>query len=339
MESPPPPAIDERDLIGVLAGSWGLEAVGLRYEPKGFGSYHWVGGSGDGRRWFVKLDALEGKPYLGDDPRSALDGLAAAYGTARRLAETGLGFVVAPVPTRAGPILHPLDEGWALSVYPFVDGETGEWGQPGPPERRRQLALTLARLHSAPPSVGGAVRPLRWELPGRAGLEAALDDLGSPWSGGPFSEPVRLALRASLTLVRGWLATLDALASEVAALDLEPVVTHGEPHPGNVMTAEGDLRLIDWDTVALAPAERDLWMLGPDGEAVGAYEVASGRALEPPAMAFYRLTWALTDVALFTDALRGDHGRDRVTEKSWTGLRGILAGSEPAPYGPIGAPR
>ena len=41
----------------------------------------------------------------------------------------------------------------------------------------------------------------------------------------------------------------------------ELVVTHGEPHAGNVMRrSDGRHLLVDWDTVAVAPPERDLWM-------------------------------------------------------------------------------
>ena len=39
------------------------------------------------------------------------------------------------------------------------------------------------------------------------------------------------------------------------------VVTHGEPHPVNVMQTDAGRVLIDWDTVAIAPPERDLWMV------------------------------------------------------------------------------
>ena len=38
-------------------------------------------------------------------------------------------------------------------------------------------------------------------------------------------------------------------------------VTRGEPHGGNIMRVGRELLFIAWDTVALAPPERDLWML------------------------------------------------------------------------------
>lgn len=47
------------------------------------------------------------------------------------------------------------------------------------------------------------------------------------------------------------------------------VITHGEPNAANMLwSANGDLFLIDWDTVAIGPRERDLWL--PDELAGGA---------------------------------------------------------------------
>ncbi len=53
---------------------------------------------------------------------------------------------------------------------------------------------------------------------------------------------------------------LDAYASlarHVASRQDRLVITHGEPHGGNVMTMSSGLVLVDWDTVLLAPPERD----------------------------------------------------------------------------------
>ena len=49
------------------------------------------------------------------------------------------------------------------------------------------------------------------------------------------------------------------------AAGLPCVVTHGEPHGGNFLHTGGGLRLADWDTVALASPERDLWLFEDDG--------------------------------------------------------------------------
>jgi hypothetical protein len=70
-----------------------------------------------------------------------------------------------------------------------------------------------------------------------------LDDkgwLGRPWAGGgPFTEPARALLAGAAGPVRRGLCALDQWASgPAAAADL--VITHGEPHPGNIIRAPAD---------------------------------------------------------------------------------------------------
>ena len=60
------------------------------------------------------------------------------------------------------------------------------------------------------------------------------------------------------------------------------VITHGEPHPANLMLAAGRLALIDWDTVALAPPERDVSLIITGTEGADRYQEAAGRDSTPP---------------------------------------------------------
>ena len=130
------------------------------------------------------------------------------------------------------------------------------------------------------------------------------------------------------------LASFDSAAARLAGSDREVVVTHGVPHPGNLVVANSGLMLVDWDTVALDQPERDLWMIsdGTDSAWAG-YEEATGRAPDTTTAALYRLAWQLTDLAAFTGQLRAGHRRNADAEKAWTAIRGILASQEPAPYG------
>jgi spectinomycin phosphotransferase len=92
----------------------------------GGGSYHWVAREGAGRRWFVTVDDLDDKAWLGDTRPAVLAGLRAAMNTAltlRRDAE--LEFVVAPVPGCDGAALRPLGRRHAVAVFPFLRGRTG----------------------------------------------------------------------------------------------------------------------------------------------------------------------------------------------------------------------
>jgi len=59
------------------------------------------------------------------------------------------------------------------------------------------------------------------------------------------------------------LAELDDTAVAAAAMRRRVLLTHGEPHRGNLIWTPNGLRLLDWDTVAVGFPERDLWMVNP----------------------------------------------------------------------------
>jgi spectinomycin phosphotransferase len=104
------------------------------------------------------------------------------------------------------------------------------------------------------------------------------------------------------------------------------VISHGEPHPGNVVHGDDGLLLIDWDTAGLAPPERDLWMVATEsGDEMRRYAELTGRPVDPAALAFYRLRWALDDLSCFVRDLRAPHRRTPGTEHAWEALEATVA--------------
>jgi len=248
-----PDDVDERELIAALTGAWTLDVKALAYVPEGGGGYHWSGETHDGRRWFLTVDDLGVKPWLGHQPDEVFASLAGAFNVALALQEqVGCEFVVAPIRTRSASSLHRLSARYSLAVFPFVDGQPREWGTPFAGAERTRLLRLLAGLHRATPKVEAHAARRGRQLPGRIHLEAALDQLDRPWRGGPFGEPARAALASKADVVRVWLSTFDDLSAEVHRLGRALVVTHGEPHPANFIRSGPDMFLIDWDTVGPA---------------------------------------------------------------------------------------
>ena len=70
-----PAGVTERDLVHALADGWGLPVEALRYAPVGGGSYHWVVTSGPGEQWFVTVDDLDDKGWLGRTRPAVFAGL------------------------------------------------------------------------------------------------------------------------------------------------------------------------------------------------------------------------------------------------------------------------
>jgi spectinomycin phosphotransferase len=322
----PPADLDTTVVTEAAASGWGLQLTALSYVALGGGSHHWTATTPDGVAYFLTVDDLLDKPWLGTDTESAFLGLQGTFGAARQLRErAGLGFVLAPARSANGKSVHRLTPRYSLAVFPFVPGQTGSWGDDLRPRDRDQILRMVAELHSATPVVRSLARPRESEVYEREHLESALRALDQPWDGGPFAEPARQALAAQVSAVQGWLADFDRLAAHVAGSSGDRVITHGEPHGGNIMRVAGELLLIDWDTVALAPRERDLWMLddGTPG-ALAAYTEATGYTADAKTVSYYRLAWRLADLAGYTRKLRSAHQRDGNTERAWAALQLVL---------------
>jgi len=335
MDTPPPATVDQRDLREALRGAWTLEAdEPLRYVPKGAGSYHWIAEVLGSPTYFVTVDDLDTKPWIGRERDETFDGLGLAYEAAWALHhEAGLGLVVAALRRPSGPLTLRLSRRYSVAVFPFVEGHAGTWGDPLTDSGRAAVLRAVASLHQASARVRGTVARRPLDLPERPLLTAALAALGRPWRGGPFSEPARRVLTAHVRDVTHWLDVLDRLARRLEETPADELVTHGEPHPGNLMhTAEG-LRLIDWDTVALARPERDVWMLHDGSGGLGLYEDLTGRTISTTAIDFYRLAWTLSDIASFAALFRSPHEDTTWMHEKWDGYRRLLEGAPSAPYG------
>jgi spectinomycin phosphotransferase len=245
----PPPHVTDEDVLATVAEHWAGDVDRIGHLPVGFGAYHWRV-SGPDTILFVTLD------QLGD--RHTPESLEAAYAGAAALADSGLEFVLAPLATHDGRRTVPF-EGGALSVTPWRVGTTsGERTMSAAVARSTRAALE--RLHATTPPNGLP----RWRPLVSADLA---DDLAkrtsNTWYSGPYGEEARAAIREHLDQIAEWTAAYHRLAATTDPATWVP--THGEPHTGNqLVTPEGTL-FIDWESLKLAPRERDLRTLDDAG--------------------------------------------------------------------------
>ena len=310
-----PADVRDSDVAAALARQWALTVRELRYLPVGFGGYHWLAVDRAGSRWFVTVSDLAA-PWVSDLP--------VAMQTAAWLAtEAGLEFVVAPVPTRAGQVVGSLDGRHALTLFPYVDAAPGRFEDPAGDADRAAIIDMLATLHTAPPKgIQVPCRPL--ELASRQAIDQALASLGVPWNGGPYAEPGRDLVARYEWPLRQAFARFDALLGRVREAGGPSVITHGEPHPGNLLRTQAGLCLVDWDMAALARPERDLWWVISGDQDAARYSRRTGWTVSQDALALYRLRWGLDDIAEFLSEIRGPHQQTADTLASWTGLQKTL---------------
>jgi hypothetical protein len=324
----PPDDLRPELVASALDDGWGLRGISLEYLAVGWGSHHWDVTDDDGCRWFVTVDELEARRWARAEPLDATCArLEASLMAASDLAALGMSFVHPPLLAGTGsPLVRPAER-FAVSVYPFVTGQSFTWGEFSSPEHRLAVVDFIAAIHSAPREARRRAPTDDLTITCRDALESTLaaKDKVMASKHGPFEEPARALIKAHESALRQLLRRYDGLVAKTRASGIQPVLTHGEPHPGNTMLTPGGWLLIDWDTTMISLPERDLWDLDPgDGSVFDTYQRATGQAPRPDVLELFRLRWDLTDVALAAGRFSEPHGTSADDQETFALLARLL---------------
>jgi spectinomycin phosphotransferase len=278
--------VTDPQVLDVVRRHWLPDADAVEHLPVGWGAHHWRVDVGGEPALFATLDP--------DLPRHTHDSLEVAYASAAAL---DLGFVWPCLPRTDGGFTVPLGQR-TVSVTGWLEGER-------PAESVAELPELLAELHAAPAPTTART----WATEISPDLGDRLRDLLQQEWVGPLGATARELVVEHLSRVGGW------LREHARLLDLaDPstyVVTHGEPHVRNQWLARGRTWLIDWESLVLAPRERDLATLVHEGRDVDH---------DPEMVRLFDLEWRLSEIWSFAQWLQGPHEGDADDRTALGGL-------------------
>jgi hypothetical protein len=316
-------------VAGALQHWWGFTAASLEYQPVGFGSHHWLATDRTGRRRFVTADDLVVKRRTAHETADdAFDRLCHAFETARALrSEAGLHFVIAPVLTADARAVARLSERYSLVIHPYISGAgAGEDGRFTNEADRQAVVDMLIQIHR---TQVGTPYVEDFAVPHLDALQAMIRHPGRAWRSGPYAQRAQELLATYARDLRVLIAAYRSLARRVGAHPERMVITHGEPHAGNVIVAPDGLVLVDWVTTLVAPPERDLWHLaGEDASLLDYYTAATGTEIDDAVLTLYRLWWDLTDISEYLSLCQSLHEDTADTKESWKNLQHLLRPAE-----------
>jgi spectinomycin phosphotransferase len=282
----PPDDVSDDDVLAVVRAHWEPRADAVEHLPVGWGAHHWRVDADGVPLLFATLDPAS--------PRHTAETLESAYATAAGL---GLDFVWPSLPRTDGGYTVPAGaRSWSVT----------RWLPGHPPDRSApDLSGMLARLHAVATPAGAPV----WTSVVDADLGDRLRDLlQQDWTG-PLGPAARGLVADHLARVGGW------AREHARLLDLaDPatyVVTHGEPGVHNQWVAGGRTWLLDWETLLLAPRERDLATLVHEGRDVDH---------DPAMVRLFDLEWRLSEIWAFGTWLQGPHTGDADDRTALGGL-------------------
>ena len=289
----PPAHVTDAEVLEAVRRHWAGTVDGVEHLAVGWGGHHWRAEVAGEPVLFVTLDI----PLDRHTPESLEGAYAAAAHTARVL-----DFVWPSLPTHDGRYTVPLSWG-TLSVTRWSEGTRPTTSTP-------RLADMLTALHAVEPLAGAPV----WSTLVEPDLESRLTELMRLDWPAPLGPTARDLVREHLGQVAGWAEEHTALLDR--ADEASYVVTHGEPGVHNQWLADGRVWLLDWETLLLAPPERDLATLVRDGVEV---------AHDPALVRLFDLEWRLSEIASFADWLHQPHGDGPDDRQALAGLRDELA--------------
>ncbi|MFN8473456.1 MAG: aminoglycoside phosphotransferase family protein [Anaerolineae bacterium] len=302
------PDLPDETIEACLRDEYGIEAAEIAFLPLGADAATAVYRvNDDTEAYFLKL-------RHGDFDETAV-------AVPRFLSDHGVGHIITPVQTRDGRLWTRVSD-FAATLYPFVEG----WnGREAPPLERHwvELGVALRAMHTLelPPSLAERIPRETFSSYWRdmvRGFQARVEDT-------VYAESVaaRCAqfVREKRREINGLVARAEELAEELHAQPPPYVLCHGDIHAWNLLIeADGALYIVDWDTLILAPKERDLMFVGaglgigdtPE-EAALFYRGYRATDINLDALAYYRFERIVEDIAAFCQQLllTDEGGADR----------------------------
>lgn len=186
---------------------------------------------------------------------------------------------MAPIPTTHGALWTRWEE-WTIIVFPFIEGETTWTGMTN--EQWKQVGTLCRQIHQImlPQAVCASLRQESFDPTGyvrwiRAFETHPLPDIDETKA---CASAFRSCWMAHQSRLHTAVTLLETLGGILHTRRLPFVICHADLHPANVLhDAAGQVFVLDWDEVMLAPKERDFLFI---------QESAAAHAMLPGTSAF-----------------------------------------------------
>jgi len=264
----------------ILQDSYNIVCTIISEGPRQFVAETFICTSDKGKKYFVKIIPNA------DFPRKVVKSLVIL----KELNELGLNNIASIIPTASGD-LQIENSDYIFIVFSFIEGkQTQDYD-------KHYLGKFLAVLETYTSKVKSEVDKETFsshvDVLFPKYFEKSLED---------SNDKIKQELKETLLpyeeeLRKDW-DTYKQTIQECKALSIDNyVLTHGDA-PGNVMVdVHGDLNVIDWDEIMLAPPERDLWFLVGNREFMRGYiEKNRGFQINPEYYKYYLLLRLFDDL-------------------------------------------
>ncbi len=305
------PAVEDRRIVACLKNEFGLSVEKVSFLPIGadLNTAVYRAVADNNVHYFVKLR------------RGNFDKAVAAV--PKFLSSRGIKQVIPSLTTRMGQLWANLDH-FTVMLYPYVEGHNGFEAKLSE-QQWAEFGVALKSFHAAdvPPEMTNGIHHERFSSRWRKVVKSHLARIDDE----VFDESVAVEMAAFLKSKRNETIEIvnrtERLGQALQAQPPEFILCHGDIHLWNLLIeVTGALYMVDWDTLIVAPKERDLMFIGgglgdsgytPQKEESLFYQGYGQTQIDPIAIAYYRYERIIEDIAVYCEQifLSNKGGKDR----------------------------
>jgi spectinomycin phosphotransferase len=295
------PHITDEELIDSLQKNFNVNVRAIEFLPIGY----------DAQAGVYRVDTDE-KPYFLKVKKGRFR--ESSFKVPHFLKSVGIEQIVAPIPNREQSLWTQSGD-FKLILYPFVDGDNGmDVGLSD--DQWRVFGAILEQIHAIdiPPDIAKITRredfvPIHGQ---------SVRDLDA------YIQETTFDNLHQQNLVAFWqerrdeilkiLARAEELGQQLQQEKLDFVLCHSDIHIANTLIdRDGNVQIIDWDEVCIAPKERDLMFIEgasaggslrvPEHQTAIFLEVYQPKSINRTAMAYYRYEWVVQEIGEFGNSI------------------------------------
>ncbi len=305
------PAIPDEEISRCLLNAFGLRAAELDFLPLGadVNTAVYRATAEGGQEFFVKLRGGEFNP--------------ASVAVPWFLGRQGFRQAIAPLPALMGGLWADLPP-YRVILSPYVRGRHA-YERKLSEAQWREFGAALKQFHTThfPAGVTAGTPSEDFSPRWREAVRGWLERIRQESFREPAAEELADTLRLKEDEIRDLIEHAEQLARRLRSRPGEFILCHGDIHGWNLLIEEsGRLYIVDWDTLVLAPRERDLMFIGaglgesgytPQQEEQLFYQGYGGTEIDREAIAYYRTGRILEDIAAYCEQvfLSDEGGEDR----------------------------
>ncbi len=305
------PNLEDEDIVAVLQNEYNLLISSISFLPIGAdlntAVYH--ASTQDGSRYFVKLRSGMFDPLTVRIPHF--------------LKSQGMTQVIPVIPTKSTQLWANMGE-YKLIIYPYIEGHHG-YHRKMTAAQWLDFGSALKQLHSTrlPPEILQTVRQEDFSSHWLHMVQEHLKRIKTQSFDDPIAKELAAFLTTNYEITLALVNRTARFSQKVRQEGYPMVLCHADIHGWNLLIdTEDHLFIVDWDTLLLAPKERDLMFVGAGignsgysaSEESKLFERGYGKVkADPNAIAYYRCNRILEDIAIYCNQilLSNQGGQDR----------------------------